>query len=76
MYGGLGQVIAGLAAHARGRPTGLAGPSLLVGSLIFSGTLFAMALGAPRWLGAVTPVGGALLIFGLLLVAVSAWRFR
>lgn len=30
----------------------------LAGVAVFSGSLYAMALGAPRWLGAVTPVGG------------------
>jgi uncharacterized membrane protein YgdD (TMEM256/DUF423 family) len=45
---------------------------LLVGSLIFAATLYAMALGAPRWLGAVTPVGGVLMIAGWLW---TAWRF-
>src|SRR3546814_11037959 len=37
---------------------------LLAGAAIFSITLYAMALGAPRWLGAVTPIGGGLLIIG------------
>jgi uncharacterized membrane protein YgdD (TMEM256/DUF423 family) len=45
---------------------------LLAGSLIFAVTLYAMALGAPRWLGAVTPVGGVLMIAGWLW---AAWRF-
>ena len=35
-----------------------------IGAVIFSATLYAMALGAPRWLGAITPVGGTLLILG------------
>lgn len=35
-----------------------------VGVLIFSGTLYAVALGAPRALGAVTPIGGVCLIAG------------
>ena len=39
---------------------------LLVGAAIFAFTLYAMALGAPRWLGAVTPIGGGLLIIGWL----------
>lgn len=34
------------------------------GAAIFAGTLYAMALGGPRWLGAVTPVGGTLMLFG------------
>lgn len=42
-----------------------------VGAAIFSGTLYALALGAPRWLGAVTPVGGVLLLAGWV---VHAWN--
>lgn len=34
------------------------------GALVFSGTLYAMALGAPRWLGAITPIGGVGLLVG------------
>jgi uncharacterized membrane protein YgdD (TMEM256/DUF423 family) len=47
---------------------------LLVGVLIFCGTLYAMAFGAPRILGAVTPIGGLSLIVGWLLLAVAALR--
>jgi uncharacterized membrane protein YgdD (TMEM256/DUF423 family) len=43
-----------------------------VGAVIFAGTLYAMALGAPRWFGAITPIGGSLLIAGWLLLAWSA----
>jgi uncharacterized membrane protein YgdD (TMEM256/DUF423 family) len=35
-----------------------------LGALIFQSTLVAMAFGAPRWLGAVTPAGGTLMLFG------------
>lgn len=38
------------------------------GSLIFSSTLYAMALGGPKWLGAITPIGGTLLITGWLML--------
>jgi uncharacterized membrane protein YgdD (TMEM256/DUF423 family) len=73
MYGGLGQVLAGLAALAsmrRGSPLLIwAGRCLLGGTLLFSGTVAALALGAPRWLGAVTPFGGLLLIAGFGLFA-------
>jgi len=37
---------------------------LAFGLFIFSTTLYAMALGGPRWLGAVTPIGGTLLVLG------------
>ncbi|WOE76197.1 DUF423 domain-containing protein [Alterisphingorhabdus coralli] len=42
---------------------------LLVGAAIFSLTLYAMALGAPTWLGAITPIGGTLIIIGWLWAA-------
>lgn len=46
------------------------------GAALFAATLFAMALGAPRWLGAVTPVGGAAMILGWALLAWKASRPR
>ena len=45
----------------------------LAGALIFSGSLYLMALGAPRILGAVTPIGGLLLLAGWLVLAWSAF---
>jgi len=42
---------------------------LQVGIVIFSGSLYAMALGAPRWFGAITPIGGLALIAGWLWLA-------
>lgn len=47
----------------------LAGSLLLGGSVLFAGTLYAMALGFPHWLGAITPLGGAGMIAGWLLLA-------
>jgi uncharacterized membrane protein YgdD (TMEM256/DUF423 family) len=41
----------------------------LAGSVVFAGTLWAIALGAPRVLGAVTPIGGLMLILGWLALA-------
>ena len=51
------------------------GPAWLfvAGGALFAGTLYLMALGAPRWLGAVTPIGGALMIAGWLWLA---WSLR
>ena len=72
--GGLYQLVHAVAALAI---MGVArGPAitLLVGAAIFSVTLYAMALGAPKWLGAVTPFGGTLLIVGWLWAAWLYWR--
>ena len=41
----------------------------VAGGALFAGTLYLMALGLPRWLGAITPIGGALLIGGWLWLA-------
>lgn len=55
------------------RPVGAAaGWSFLLGSALFSGTLYAMAVGAPRWLGAITPIGGLGMMLGWLLLALDA----
>lgn len=47
---------------------------LQIGVIIFAGSLYAMTLGAPRWFGAITPIGGILMIAGWLWLAVSAFR--
>lgn len=72
--GGLYQLIHAVAAlllmgQARG-----AAITLLAGAAIFAVTLYAMAFGAPRWLGAVTPIGGTLLIVGWLWAGWIYWR--
>jgi uncharacterized membrane protein YgdD (TMEM256/DUF423 family) len=48
--------------------------ALLAGAVVFAFTLYAMALGAPRWLGAVTPVGGALMICAWLSLAWQTFK--
>lgn len=52
----------------------LAGWLLLAGSVLFSGSLYLLALGSPRWLGAITPLGGLAFVLAWLAVAVSVWR--
>lgn len=44
-----------------------------VGVILFSGSLYGIALGGPRWLGPVTPVGGVALLLGWLAVIIAAW---
>lgn len=50
----------------------LAPAFFLSGTVAFSGSLYAMALGAPRILGAVTPIGGVLFLIGWGILAWSA----
>ena len=49
---------------------------LQIGIIIFAGSLYAMTLGAPRWFGAITPIGGVLMIAGWLWLAVSAFLLK
>jgi len=52
------------------RPGGpVAGYALTLGTVLFSGSLYAMTLGAPRWFGAITPLGGLAMIAGLVALA-------
>ena len=52
-----------------------AGYLFVVGIILFSGSLYWLALGGPRWLGPVTPLGGLCFILGWLCLAVSALQF-
>ena len=46
----------------------------LVGILIFCGSIYGLAFGAPRWFGAITPIGGVCFLVGWLLLAIAALR--
>jgi uncharacterized membrane protein YgdD (TMEM256/DUF423 family) len=75
MYAALGALMVGLGGLQWPRPGFVyAGAGLLAGAAIFSGTLAAIALGGPRWLGAITPLGGLLMIAGFVLLAWTAVR--
>ncbi len=56
------------------RATKVAGGAFVLGVLLFAGTLYAMTLGAPRWLGAITPLGGLSLIAGWVALLAAALR--
>lgn len=45
-----------------------------VGIVLFCASLYVLALGAPHWIGAITPLGGALFIVGWIALGVAAWR--
>ena len=64
---------AGLISQSAGNWTGWL---LLVGIVLFSGSLYALALGAPRGFGAVTPFGGAAFIAGWIALALGVARRR
>ncbi len=47
---------------------------LLIGIVVFSGSLYALALSGVRILGAITPIGGLAFILGWLVLAYEAFR--
>jgi uncharacterized membrane protein YgdD (TMEM256/DUF423 family) len=71
--GGFGLVALGLLQLVRPVAT-WPGIALLIGIVSFSGSLYAMTLGAPRILGAVTPVGGTALIVGFFGLGAQALK--
>lgn len=52
------------------------GRFLIIGTFLFSGSLYALATGAPRWVGPVTPMGGLFLILGWALLLFSVCKGR
>lgn len=75
MYHALAILIVGWAVD-RWPQAGLhvAGWLFAVGIVVFAGTLYGIAFGGPRWLGAITPVGGLCFIVGWCWLAVQAMR--
>ncbi len=64
-----------LLARASGsRALSVAATAFVVGVALFCGSLYALALGAARALGVVTPFGGVAFIVGWLALALHAWR--
>lgn len=46
--------------------------AISIGSLVFAGDLDALALGAPRWVAALAPIGGSLMMIGWLWLMIVA----
>lgn len=75
MYHALALVLIGALAHQFPRAGfARAGWAMVVGVLIFSGSLYALALSGVTKLGAITPIGGTALLVGWLLLAIAGWR--
>lgn len=73
MYHALGLIAAAwAAARWPGSLTHWAGWLFIVGTLLFSGSLYALALSGVRWLGAITPLGGVAFLAGWLCLAMAA----
>ena len=49
---------------------------MMAGVLLFSGSIYALVLGAPPWVGPITPVGGLAFIVGWTALVLGVWRER
>jgi len=47
--------------------------SFMLGVMIFSGSLYVLSVTGMKWLGAITPIGGLMLLIGWLLTALRRW---
>jgi len=54
--------------------TTAAGHCFTAGTVLFSGSLYLLSLTGARWLGAITPLGGLVLIAGWLCLVAAAWK--
>jgi uncharacterized membrane protein YgdD (TMEM256/DUF423 family) len=66
--------IALLAREGVSTPLRVAASAFIAGIVLFSGSLYALALGAPRAIGVVTPVGGVAFVVGWIALAVHGGR--
>ena len=75
MYHALALLAVGLLYQTQASKTlKLSGLAFILGSCLFSGSLYALALGAPIMLGTLTPVGGLGFLIGWIALFVQALR--
>lgn len=75
MYHALALLAAAWAVDRWGGGAGVvAGWAFVVGIVVFSGSLYVLALTGTRWLGAITPIGGAAFLLGWAMLGLAAWR--
>ena len=69
-------LLAGIAERHPKRRIAAVGWLFAIGMVLFSGSLYVLSLGGIRWVGALTPLGGAALITGWALLAWTAAKHR
>lgn len=75
MYHALGLfVVAWLVRETESTSAAKAGWLFCIGILLFSGSLYIVALAGIKWIGALTPLGGVSFIAGWTCVAWAVWR--
>jgi uncharacterized membrane protein YgdD (TMEM256/DUF423 family) len=75
MYHALALLAVGLSARGASPLWAWSGWLFVAGTVLFSGSLYALALTGVRWLGAITPLGGLCFLGGWALLALAAWKY-
>lgn len=74
-YHALGLILIGvLARQMQGSALDAAAICMIAGLLLFSGSLYLLALTGVRWLGAITPLGGSLFLLAWLCLAWAVFK--
>jgi len=74
MYHALALILFALVAK-QGVPLNWGSGFLVAGILLFSGSLYALALTGVKWFGPITPLGGLCFIIGWILFVVQLYRY-
>jgi uncharacterized membrane protein YgdD (TMEM256/DUF423 family) len=71
----LALVVAGVVAHVTSHSPWIvrAAALFVAGIALFSGSIYAMTFGAPRWFGMIAPMGGVSFMLGWAMFALHAW---
>lgn len=75
MYHGLGLIMIGIISGTTSINVNWAGWLLFFGIVLFSGSLYILALTQIRILGAITPIGGILFIVGWFMLIIATFKF-
>jgi uncharacterized membrane protein YgdD (TMEM256/DUF423 family) len=67
-------IVGGMASHVPERDIRIAGWCFVNGIVLFSGSLYIVALTGTRWVGAITPLGGAAFLAGWIALAWNLWQ--
>lgn len=77
LFHALGLLLVGLIAREDHRAlVAWSGWLLLAGIVVFSGSLYILAVSGERWLGMITPIGGTAFIAGWILLAIATFGRR
>ena len=71
----LGVLVVALQNASSNAMIGTTGLFWVIGTILFSGSLYALALGAPKWMGMITPIGGLCFLIGWGFVVVSGFKW-